>query len=181
MTYTKLAAVAVIASLATTPAMAAKKQLAAVSPAKTPPVATPRPQPAMPAPEAMIVLIRSSLVALSQANATNNYTVLSSLGSQDFRTANPPARLAQIFAPFRANRIDLTPVTFVTPQLTQQPYMQNGRMRLVGHFPTQPMQVKFDLMFEPSGGSWKLFGLGVNLAQANAQQAPASQSVKPGR
>lgn len=157
--------------LAASPAFAADKKIAAVSPAKPAPVAVKR-EAAMPPPEAMIILIRSHLVALSQANATNNYTVLSSLGSQDFRTANPPARLSQIFAGFRSNKIDLTPVTFVTPQLIQQPVMSGGRMRLVGYFPTQPMQVNFDLQFEPSAGTWKLFGLGVNLAQGGK---PAGQ------
>lgn len=153
-------------------AIAADKKMAAVSVAKPAAQAPVRREPVLPTPEAMIVLIRSSLVALSQANTTNNYTVLNALGSQDFRAANPPARLAQIFSGFRANNIDLTPVTFVTPQLTQQPVMSGGRMRLVGHFPTQPMQVNFDLQFEPSAGSWKLFGLGVNLAQGGK---PAGQ------
>lgn len=117
----------------------------------------------MPPPEAMIIMIRSSLVALSQANATNNYQVLNALGSENFRAANPPARLAQLFAPFRTNNIDLAPVVFVTPQLSQQPQIKDGKLRMIGIFPTQPMQVAYDLQFEPSGGTWKLFGISVNL------------------
>jgi hypothetical protein len=126
----------------------------------------------MPPPEAMIIMIRSSLVALSQANVTNNYQVLSSLGSENFRKANSPARLAELFAPFRSNNIDLAPVVFVTPQLSQQPTIEGGKLRMIGFFPTQPMRVDYDLQFEPSGGVWKLFGLSVNLNQA----APAGQT-----
>jgi hypothetical protein len=138
----------------------------------------------MPPPEAMIIMIRSSLVALSQANTTNNYAVLNALGSDSFRQANPPARLAQIFAPFRTNNIDLAPVVFVTPQLSQQPKIENGRLRLVGYFPTQPMQVLYDVQYEPSGGIWKLYGLSVNLnaVPPAPQNAVSGQgAAQPGR
>jgi hypothetical protein len=144
----------------------------------------------MPPAEAMIIMIRSSLVALSQANMTNNYTVLNAMGSENFRTANSAARLGQLFAPFRTNNIDLAPVVFVTPQLSQQPTIIDGKLRLVGFFPTQPMRVDYDLMFEPSGGVWKIHGLTVNLnpVQAAPQQtapvpapAPANNNRPVGR
>jgi hypothetical protein len=158
----------------------AQTRIAAVSPQNLAPAAVPAPaRPQVPSAEAMIILIRASLVALSQANLTNNYSVLNTLGSDTFRQANPPSRLAEIFAPFRTNKIDLNPVVYVTPQLTQQPAMANGRLRLVGYFPTLPMRVNYDLTFEPSAGNWKLFGLGVNLVQA-PPAAPAA-AVAPSR
>ncbi len=133
----------------------------------------------MPPPEALIIMIRSSLVALSQANITNNYQVLNALGSESFRMANSPARLAQLFAPFRTNKIDLAPVVFVTPQLSQQPSMNNGKLRLIGYFPTQPMRVDYDLQFEPSGGIWKLYGIAVNLNPAGQAQQSQNAPAKP--
>jgi hypothetical protein len=149
-----------------TPAMAQNRPVQLAAQAARPAPAVPQGQRvALPPPEAMVILIRSSVVALSHANLTNNYSVLSGLGSPSFRAANPPARLAQIFAPFRSNSIDMNPVVYVTPQLTQQPTIQNGKMRLVGFFPTQPMKVDFDLQFEPTDGMWRLFGLAVNLVQ----------------
>ncbi len=117
----------------------------------------------VPPPEAQLIMIRSALVALGQANRTNNYTVLNALGSPTFRTSNPPTRLAQVFEPFRKNNIDLSPLTLVMPQSTQAPRIENGRLRMVGLFPTQPMQVAYDLMYEPVAGNWQLFGLAVNL------------------
>ena len=135
---------------------------------------------ALPPPEAMIILIRSSLVALGQANQTGNYTVLNQLGSANFRRNNTPERLAQIFAPFRSNNIDLSVVVFVTPQLTEAPRFENGRLRLIGYFPTRPMRVTFDLMFEPDGGQWKLFGLGVDLEQVVAAPNAGVRPIAPG-
>ncbi len=158
------------------------KRTASPAPIPTQPPANAQIQ--LPPPEAMIIMIRSSLVALSQANVTNNYSVLSALGSDSFRQANSPARLSQLFAPFRTNNIDLAPVVFVTPQLSQQPKIENGRLRLVGYFPTQPMQVLYDVQYEPSNGIWKIYGLSVNLnaaQQAQQQNFTPGQGTTPGR
>jgi hypothetical protein len=172
--------VAVALALVTQSAFAQQKPVKVAAAATKP--ATPRPaaQPQLPPPEAMIILIRSSLVALSHANLTNNYTVLNGLGSAAFRTANSPAQLSQRFSAFRDNRIDMNPVVFLTPQLTQQPSIVNGKMRLVGYFPSSPMQVNYDLTFEPDQGTWKLFGLAVDLAQTQAT-APAPRPAAPVR
>jgi hypothetical protein len=163
--------------------VSAQVQIAANMPRPAPPAAVAAPaQPQVPSPEAMIILIRASLVALSQANLTNNYSVLNQLGSPTFKQANTPARLQQIFEPFRRNNIDMNPVVFVTPQLTAQPSMKDGRLRLVGNFPTAPMQVNYDLQFEPSGGVWRLFGISVDLAATQPQSAPQpARGVPTGR
>ncbi len=161
---------------------AQEQRIAYANPTRATPTrqAAPQAQIQMPRPETMIIMIRSSLVALSQANITNNYSVLNQLGSGNFRKANPPARLAQLFNSFRTNKIDLAPVVFVTPQLSKQPAIVNGKLHLVGNFPTQPMRVDFDLKFEPSNGIWKLFGLSVDLNRVQPRQA-AQQRFVPGQ
>ena len=157
----------------------AQTRTAALTPAKPVARVQPAQQVQMPSPEAMVIMIRTSLVALSQANQTNNYSVLSALGSNGFRAANSPARLASIFQPFRANRIDLAPVTLVSPQLTQPARIEAGRLRMVGIFPTQPMQVNYDLTFEPAGGTWQLQGIAVNLQQVQSAAQPALPAAQP--
>ncbi len=140
-----------------------------VTPAK-PTLAT-APAPAtlqVPPPESLIIMIRTSLVALSQANTTNNYTVLNAMGSPSFRQSNSPQKLASVFEPFRKNNIDLSPVTYVQPQLSTPVTIENGKLHIVGFFPTAPMRVDYDLTYEPVGGVWQLFGLSVNLSQQKA-------------
>ncbi len=127
--------------------------------------AQPSGQAQLPAAEAMIILIRSTVVALNHANLANNYTVLNALGTPSFRQVNSPQRLANAFAEFRTNRIDMNPVVFLTPQLTVQPTIQDGKMHLTGFFPSQPMRVNFELTFEPDQGVWKVQDLSVNLQQ----------------
>ncbi len=119
----------------------------------------------VPSSEALVVMIRSTLLALSHANTTNNYSVLNSLGTRSFQAKNPPRQLASTFQAFRDNRIDMSPVVAIAPQLALQPTITNGTLRLVGAFPSRPMQVNFDLNFVPEDGAWKMSDMAVNLTR----------------
>jgi hypothetical protein len=145
---------------------------------KQAPAPKPSAQPQPPAPKpaqidrnGVLILIRSALLALDQANKTGNYTVLRDLGSPDFQ-ANSAARLAEIFAQQRKDNIDLSGVAVIEPQLTLLPQIEaNGLMHLAGFFPSVPTQANFELMFAPVGGRWRLFALSVSFGQA-APTAP---------
>jgi hypothetical protein len=151
-----------IAALALVSPATAQVRTAANTVPKPAAAAAPNQSP-IPDANTQLIMIRSTLLALSHANVTNNYTVLSSLASANFRGANPPAKLAQSFVKFRENRIDLAPLSLVGPRQTAAPTIAGGRLRLVGQFPTQPMQVDYDLTFEPEQGQWRLFAISVNL------------------
>ena len=47
------------------------------------------------------MLIRTTLIALSQANQTGNHSVLHDLGTPQFQATNMDARLAEIFSDLR--------------------------------------------------------------------------------
>jgi hypothetical protein len=128
---------------------------------------------AVPSSTAQLLLIRNALTAFNHANLTGNYSVLQSLGSRNFQTANPPEKLANLFGPFRTNLVDISPILYINPTLSRQPVIENGRLRLVGAFPSQPMAVNFELLFEQSDLQWKLFGVSVSLVPASPAQAPS--------
>ncbi|HEX3217276.1 MAG TPA: hypothetical protein VHR67_10470, partial [Aestuariivirgaceae bacterium] len=66
----------------------------------------------------------------------------------------------------------LMPIIFVAPKPTQPPQIDNrGLLRLVGYFPTQPLQVNFDLAYQLAGAEWKLYAISV--APVPAQPAVA--------
>ena len=99
------------------------------------------------------------------------------------RTTNPQ-NLAQSFAPFRQRGVDLNPILYLNPQLTRPAAIEQGRLHLVGAFPTRPLQITFDLWFEPSQGQWKLVQLNTNLvpvAQASTQGQPQRPQQPPQR
>lgn len=153
-----------------------------LAPAKPPPqklelAAPSRPLPAMPSPEDMLGLIRSTLIALNQANQTGNYTVLRDLAAPDFRNANDASRLGAIFQVLRTQSVDLTPLLRISPEVSKAPAIdQRGLLGLVGYFPTQPLRVNFDLAFELSGDVWRAYSLSVFLAPP---PAPAAVSAPP--
>lgn len=125
-----------------------------------------------------LILIRTTLIALDQANKTGNYSVLHALGAPGFQATNSPQRLAEIFARQRAQGLDLAGVVAIDPQLTLLPQIEpNGMLHVSGFFPSVPAQVYFELLFAPVEGQWKPFGISVDLRSATPT-APA-QSEAP--
>jgi hypothetical protein len=131
----------------------------------------PAPKPAQIDRNGVLILIRTTLLALDQANKTGNYTVLRDLGAPDFQN-NSAAQLAEIFAQQRRDHLDLSGVAVLDPQLTLLPQIEaNGMLRMEGFFPSVPTQVNFELLYAPVGGRWRLLGLSVSFGQA-APTAP---------
>jgi hypothetical protein len=126
----------------------------------------------------VLMLVRSTILALDQANKTGNYTVLRDLGAPGFQ-ANTAAKLAEIFASQRNDKLDLSGVAVIDPQLTVLPEIEaNGLMRMAGFFPSVPSQVNFELLFAPVDGQWRLFGISVKVG-SSAPVAPTPPSPSP--
>jgi hypothetical protein len=177
-----LSAIAFKCAFAQTPKETAKAaQAQETKPASSTPAAPA--QPAAPKPaqidrNGVLILVRTTLLALDQANKTGNYTVLRELGSLEFQRANTAARLGEIFVSERKKNLDLSGVAVLDPQLTLLPQIEaNGLMHMAGFFPSVANQLKFEMLFAPAGNQWKLFGLGVTLGQA--APAPPSPDAPP--
>ena len=145
---------------------------------------------ALPPAEQMLGLLRTTIIAVNQANQTGNYTVLRDLGAPDFRANNDASRLSSIFQVLREKAIDFTPLLQISPEVSEAPAItEQGLLRLVGYFPTEPLRVNFDLSFQAVEGRWKPYGISVYLAEVLAaqqtpvltRQAPATvaQAAKP--
>jgi hypothetical protein len=123
----------------------------------------------------VLMLVRSTLLALDHANKTGNYTVLRDIGAPGFQT-NTAARLSEIFAKLRNDSIDLSGVAVIDPQLSLLPQIEaSGMMRMAGFFPSVPSQVNFELLYAPVDGQWRLFGISVQIGQS----APAAPPPAP--
>src|SRR4051812_5250393 len=156
--------------------------MASATHAQTPPQAA---KPAQIDRNGVMILIRSSLLALDQANKTGNYTVLRDIGAPGFQT-NSAARLGEIFAKLRNDNLDLSGVAVIDPQLSLLPQIESsGLMHMAGFFPSVPTQVNFDLAFAPVNGQWRLFGISVSIGQSGPAapeppaSAPAAQKQPP--
>ncbi len=144
--------------------------------------AKPAPAEAAPKPAGMqmsvvqlTVIIKDAIIALNQANMTGNYSVLRDMGTPVFRERFDQAALTQAFSNLRARKVDLSGAYFVAPNLTKNPeFNKDGELVLVGDFPTQPLQIHFELMFQQLDGVWRIAGMGVDAVPAPGAQAMAA-------
>ena len=128
----------------------------------------------------VLILLRSTLLALDHANKTGNYTVLRDLSAPGFQI-NTAAKLGDIFANQRRENFDLSGVSVMEPQLTLLPEIDNnGMLRMAGFFPSIPKQINFELLYAPVQGQWRLFGMAVNVGtSAPIAPMPSSNNVLP--
>lgn len=133
------------------------------------------PQVVMPDVEKIVLLLRTTLITLNDAIQTGNYTVLRDRGAPGFRDANSAARLSQSFSDLASKGIDLSVVTVAAPQLTEPPGLdqQKGMLHLKGYFPSKPVQINFEVLYQAVGGRWQLFGLSVQPGSPAVPQTDA--------
>jgi hypothetical protein len=156
--------------------------------AQTPPPAQapapPQSQVVMPDAEKIVLLLRTSILALYDALQTGNFTVLRDMGAPGFRDANTAARLSQSFSDLASKNIDLSPVSIIAPQLTEAPGLdqQKGMLHLKGYFPGQPVQINFEVLYQVVDSRWRLFGLSVQPGPptpiAATTSTPSSSAAK---
>ena len=150
---------------------------AAAKPTSTPAAAGVGVKSAGPNVDVFVGLVRATLMALNQANQTGNYTVLQDMAAPEFRAQSNTDKLAESFESFRALKIDLMPTAVISPEFAQPPgFDQNGNLRLVGTFPTKPLQVRFDLAYKQIAGQWRQTGLAVSAVPAGGAASGAASA-----
>jgi hypothetical protein len=135
------------------------------------------------------MMIRTTLIALNQANQTGNYSVLRDLGTPKFQSTNTDARLAEIFASLRNRKLDLSPLLFFDPKLIREPAVgPEGMLRLTGFIPTDPKRILFDMGFERVGDQWRLSAIVIDVQPlpsgtggkpAQSKTVPKAKAAKP--
>ena len=125
------------------------------------------------------MMIRTTLIALNQANQTGNYSVLRDLGTPQFQSLNSDARLGEIFAALRNRKLDLSPLLFFDPKLIREPALQSGLLRLTGYIPTDPERILFDMGFERVGDQWRLSAIVIDVQPLKQPPASPSKAKEP--
>ncbi|MEZ5816829.1 MAG: hypothetical protein R3D44_07090 [Hyphomicrobiaceae bacterium] len=119
--------------------------------------------------------MRSTLMALDDANRTGNYSVFRMLASPSFQAANSPDGLAEAFSVHRARALDLSVAALSPPEWSALPAIgQDGRLRLSGAYLLGGDLLRFALAYEASGGSWRLYEIRVGTEPQRATGRQAS-------
>ena len=118
----------------------------------------------MPSPFVQEVLIKSILLTLNDAVATDNFTVMHAKISKPFRDQFPPEKLRSVFKDLIEKRavFDAVVAKPIVPD-GEAKIDDNGVLRLKGRFETTPKQVKYQLGFIASDGLWKLSGITIDI------------------
>lgn len=126
------------------------------------PAAPAAPKLLVPDSQGLAVLIQNTLIALSHANLTGNYSVLRDLAAPGFQKLNSTKRLTASFADLRVRNVNLSPIVLFQPKLIGETAIDDkGFLRMAGFYETQPLQVHFNLVFQPVAGVWRLFEISV--------------------
>jgi hypothetical protein len=112
--------------------------------------------------QGLTVLIQNTLIALNHANLTGNYSVLHDLAAPGFQKLNSTKQLAASFADLRVRNVNLSPIVLYQPKLVGDPTIDDkGFLRMTGFYETEPLQVHFNLVFQPVAAVWRLFEISV--------------------
>ena len=118
----------------------------------------------VPAELALEALVKASLLSFNDANITGNYTVFHARLSKPFRDQFPPERLKETFKDFSQKHIDIHVVAAFKPTYAEPSMIDpDGKLRVRGYFPTEPVRVNFELDFIPSDAEWRLVLIHVKL------------------
>ena len=118
----------------------------------------------MPGPSAPEVLVKSILVTLNDAVATDNFTILHARISKPFRDQFPPEKLRAVFKDLVEKHAVFDAVVAEKMIADEDAKIdEQGVLKLKGHFQTAPKQVKYQLGFIQSEGAWKLSGVAIDI------------------
>jgi hypothetical protein len=118
----------------------------------------------MPSPFVQEVLIKSILVTLNDAVASDNFNVFHAKISKPFRDQFPPEKLRAIFKDLIEKHAVFDAIV-ASPVIAEEDARidEKGVLRLKGRFDTTPKKVKYQLGFIPSDGQWKLSGVTIDI------------------
>lgn len=181
-----LAGIAALVFAGVLPFQSAGAQSATAPLPSPPPIARgDRPAPTLdqPAPpqavsgQLVLILVRNVFVAVGQAVAAGNYSVLRDLSASGFRRSFPESRLVSIFEPLASQQIDLTSSVLLVPAISGIRVAEDGTLAISGTMPTTPLPVAFDFLFQPISGSWQLLGIAMR-AETPPPASKQSQDAK---
>lgn len=149
------------------------------------PQATPAASSATPVPGTADIdrMVWTTMATVHGAITSGNYSVLRDGAAPGFQAANDTAKLAAIFARLRAEGIDLSRTLLLTPAFRAPPRLiQPGLLQVQGSFPLRPTALDFEMLYQWTGGDWRIFGVAISTGRLpTASGAAPSAAPQPAR
>lgn len=157
----------------------ASTALAQQSPPPVPPVTAPAPAATpMPATPDIDRMVWTTMATVHGAITSGNYSVLRDVAAPGFQAANDTTKLAAIFARLRADGIDLSRTLLVTPVFRAPPRLiQPGLLQVQGSFPLRPTALDFEILYQWTGGQWRMFGVAISTGRLPTEPGVVSPAT----
>ncbi len=111
-------------------------------------------------------LVKKTLVDVSNALKTKDFTAFHGTVSTLWQSQKTPAELQQIFQVFIDKQIDLSAVKDLEPVFDTKPARDDkGKLLLSGYFATTPQPVHFELTYAYEHPQWKLEAIKLRMGQ----------------
>jgi hypothetical protein len=126
-------------------------------------VASDEPEAALPTPIDAVTLVRNSTADFARSVMAADFAGLHRAAAPELQQQFSAAQLTSQFQAFIDNRIDLTPLEAVPPNLSAEPAIDgDGILRLVGYYPAEGGKVDFDYRYVYRYTGWRLISIQVN-------------------
>jgi hypothetical protein len=111
-------------------------------------------------------LAMEALLEFNRAVKAKDFTAFHEKLSTPMKKQFTPQRLATTFKEYVDKKIDIGPIKNFTPKFDRPPATDDkGVLRMAGYYPTEPLQVRFELGFIRDQDVWKLSAISVNLGK----------------
>jgi hypothetical protein len=127
-------------------------------------------------------MVWTTMATVHGGIVSGNYSVLRDISAPGFQAANDPAKLAAIFDRLRAGGTDLSQTLLVTPAFRAPPRLiQPGLLQVQGSFALRPAAIDFEMLYQWTGGQWRMFGVAISTRRVSTDPGPAPAAPPPAR
>jgi len=132
-------------------------------------LATIKASPRVPPEEEIERIVAEALLDFNRAIRSRDFTAFHAKLSDVWKHQTTPERLQKTFQEFVDKDVDIAGIELARPWVAPPPALNGkGVLVVVGHYPTRPYQVRFELEFTHERAGWKLVGFMVGLGKAAA-------------
>ncbi|BAT72043.1 conserved hypothetical protein [Thermosulfidibacter takaii ABI70S6] len=109
------------------------------------------------------ILVKETMQKLGKAIATGYYNDFYSYTAPQFRQSVPLEKIESAFSRFQKVPINWETVGNLEPAIQSKQLQENGVLKLIGFFPSNPYKVGFDFEYFKNNDKWKVVGVFLKL------------------
>lgn len=133
----------------------------------------------VPGADAILVLVRTTLLTLNDAIATGNFSVMRDRSARTVRDGTTDGGLYAAHSTLVERKLNLSSVAILTPEITDVPSVSpDNKLVLRGIVRSEPVSVKFHLEYEYEDSRWLWSGISLGFENRGAPAQKLNGKIK---